>query len=85
MSYFITGLGFLVVDLPLRLAMDGPCIYPSLIIYATDIGQFDIMLMETICLKFFTVGRPTFLLIFMANLVLSIFLLVDPVIFSSSV
>ena len=71
-SSFITVLGLLLVNLPLRLAIDGPYIFSEFIISDTDIGQFDIMLMETMCLSFFTVVRPTLLYILLANLDLSI-------------
>ena len=82
---FITGLGLLLVDLTLRLAIDGPYILSELIIYATDMGQFDIILVDTMSLKFFTIGSPTLMYIFLTNLALSIFLLVNPTIFYSSV
>ena len=47
MSSFIAVLGLLLVDLTLRLAIDGPYIISALLIFATDIGQFDIILVDT--------------------------------------
>ena len=58
MLSFITGLGLLHVDLHLRLDIYGPYILSLLLISATDIGQFDIMLVDNMCLKLFTVGSP---------------------------
>ena len=60
-------------------------IFSALIISATDIGQFDIMLVDTVCLKFLTVGSPKLLLIFLANLTLSICLILNHAIFDSTV
>ena len=84
-SSFITVLGLLLVNLPLRLAIDGPYIFSEFHISDTDIGQFDITFMNTIGLKFFTVGSPTLLYILLSNLALSICMLVNPTIFSSTV
>ena len=58
---FITGLGLLLVDLFLRLSIDDQYIFLALLIPQTDIGKCDIMLVLTICLKFFTVGSPKLL------------------------
>ena len=84
MSSFITGLDFFLVYFYLILAIDGPYIFSTFLISWTDIRQFDIMLVDTVWLKFFTVGRPTLLYIFLANLALSICMLVNPTIFSSN-
>ena len=43
------------------------------------------MLVDNICLELFTAGSPTLVYIFMDNLALSICLLVNPTIFSSTV
>ena len=83
MSSFIKSLGLLPFDLTLRLAIDGPYILSALLISATAIGQFYIMLVDTIFLKFFTAGRPKLLYIFLANLALYICMLMNPTIFSS--
>ena len=80
MSSFITGLGLILVDLPLRIYINGLYIFLSLFISSTDIVNFDIMLVEEMLLKFFTFGRPTLLYIFLANLALSIYLRVNPTI-----
>ena len=48
-------------------------------------SQFDIMLVDTMLLKFSTVGRPTLIYILLSNLDLSICLLVNPTIFASTV
>ena len=85
MPLFITGIILLLVDFPSRISGDVPYIYILLIIFATDIVQFDNILVNTMCLKFLTVGRPTLLYIFLCNLVHSICLLVNPAIFSSAV
>ena len=60
-SFFIIGIGLILVDLILRLAVYGQYIFSELIIYVTDLGQFDIMLVDTMLLKFFKVGSPTLL------------------------
>ena len=85
MSSFINGLGFLLVDLPLKLAIYGPYIYSSLLISATDIIQFYIMLVDNMCLKFSIVCITTLMYILLDKLALSICLLVNPTIFSSTV
>ena len=46
-SSFITSLGLLLVGFPLRLAINGPYIFPALLMSPTDIVQFDIMLVDT--------------------------------------
>ena len=61
MSTFITGLGLLLVNLPLIISIDGPYTFSALLKSATDIEQSDIMLVDTMCLKFFNVSIPTFL------------------------
>ena len=70
---------------PCWLAIDVLYIFSELLISATNIGQFDIIFLDTICLKFFTVGIPTLLYIVLAILALSICLLGNPTIFSSTV
>ena len=70
-----------LVDFPSRISGDVPYIYILLIIFATDIVQFDNILVNTMCLKFLIVGRPTLLYIFLGNLVHSICLLVNPAFF----
>ena len=57
MSSFINGLGLLLVDLNLRPDFNAPYLFSALIISVTDIVQFDTMLLYTMCLKLFTVGR----------------------------
>ena len=83
-SSFITCLVFLLVNLNLRLPIDAPYIFSALIIFATGIVQRDIIVVDTICLKFFAVGIPTLLQIFLDNLSLSICLIVNPTIFTST-
>ena len=46
-SSFITGLGLILVELPMILAIDVPYIIPEFITSAIDIGQFDILLVDT--------------------------------------
>ena len=47
-STFITCLGFVLVDCPLRLDIDGPYILSELLLSAIDMGQFYIMFVDTI-------------------------------------
>ena len=64
MSSFITGLGFLLVDLPLRLELDGPYIFSVFLISATDIVNVYIILTETMCLKLFIIGSLHYCIFF---------------------
>ena len=85
MSSFINGIGLLLVDSNLRLAINGLSMFSSFLISVTDIVQFDIMLVDTMCTKFFSVGSPTLLYVFFANLALYICILVNPIILYSTV
>ena len=85
MSSSINGLGLLLVGFPLKLSINGPYIFSSFLISATYIRQFDIILVDNMCLEFFTVGSPKSMYIFLDNSALSIFLLVNPTTFASTV
>ena len=74
MYSFITGVYLILVDFPLRLSINVPYIFSVFIISDTDMGQFEIILVDTMCMKFFAVGSPILLYIFLANLALSIWL-----------
>ena len=84
-SYIITGLVFFLVDLSLRVFINGLYIYLLLLISATDLRQFDIILVYTMCLKFLKFGSPKIMYIFLANLALSVCLFVNPTLFPSTV
>ena len=59
----------------------GTYIFEALLVSATEIGQFYIMLVETMILKLFTICSPTLLYILLTNVSLSIYLIVSPTIF----
>ena len=64
-SSFISNIGFLSVDLNLRLTTDVPYInFQHCFLSNTDIVNFYIMLVDTICLQFSKFGSPTLLYIF---------------------
>ena len=83
-SSCIVGLCFLLVYLALRLAIDGPYIFSEFLISTTDMGKFDIMIVDTLCLNLFTVFSPIILCILLADSAHSVCLLVNPTIFSST-
>ena len=85
MSYFITDLVFILIDLHWILAIDGRYIYSEFLIYATDIGKFETILEKIMCLEFFIFGSPTLLYMFLSILDLSIFIFVNPTITSFTV
>ena len=85
MAYFITGLYFILVDLTLRLAIAVPYIFSDFLLSDTEFRKIYIMLVDTMCLKLFTVGIPILLYIFLDNLALHICMFVNTIIFSSTV